>query len=287
MGETRRAITFYEQALAIAREIGDRNGEAHYLGCLGNGYASLGQNQYAIKNFEQAIAVSCEIGHRFGEGWQLGSLADIFIDENRYNDAIERAKESVKIGTEIESNWINSYHNNTLALAHLYSGNLSAARAAIDAASKFDVPENNHNVAALLGIIALRQAAAGKREAFAPSNLKSPDASANASPLRDAINAFTAAIEHADKLLAQTPELYDALDAKGIALCGLAMCETVETPRRGVSTEDAVATFRAARKINRDAGIVACVVRLLDALALADPNGLAVLSAPRQAAGGE
>ena len=48
LGQTQRAIEFHEQALAIAREIGDRSGEGP-LGKLANRYAALGQTQRAIE----------------------------------------------------------------------------------------------------------------------------------------------------------------------------------------------------------------------------------------------
>ena len=46
--------------------------------------------------------------------------------------------------------------------------------------------------------------------------------------------------------------------------------------------QDAVATFRAARAINKDAGYVARVVRLLDVLALALPDGAEMLAEARK-----
>ena len=47
------------------------------------------------------------------------------------------------------------------------------------------------------------------------------------------------------------------------------------------------AAYRAARAINKDAGIVGRVLRLLDALALAHPQGAEMLAAVRAAAVGE
>ena len=35
LGEPRKAIEYYEQALKISREIGDRRGEGNHLGNLG------------------------------------------------------------------------------------------------------------------------------------------------------------------------------------------------------------------------------------------------------------
>ena len=49
-----RAIGFYEQHLAIEREIGDRQGEGAALGNLGIAYADLGQVERAIGFYEQA-----------------------------------------------------------------------------------------------------------------------------------------------------------------------------------------------------------------------------------------
>ncbi|MDZ7377627.1 MAG: hypothetical protein ONB13_13545, partial [candidate division KSB1 bacterium] len=100
--------------------------------------------------------------------------------------------------------------------------------------------------------------------------------------------AFTAAIAHADALLAKTPELYDALDAKGIAWCGLGiLAETFHEMSPKLNIDHAITAFCTARKINSDAGVVARVVRLLDALAWAAPEGAALLAEPRRAAAGK
>ncbi len=289
LGEMRRAIAFYEQALAIAREIGDRRGEGIRLGNLGNRYAELGETRRAIQFYEQALAIAREIGDKRGESFDLNNKADVLVDQNKFDDATESFKQAACIADEIGLTTIQNYARWGLALAQLYAvqtdltgfqnlSGLQAARAAAESARQYDEPQNNHNVLALLGVIALRQAAVN------PKGLR------DSSGLGDAREAFTAAIQHADALLAQTPELYDALDAKGVALCGLSLCGTGEGKgaiqlRPYVS--DAVAAFRAARAINRDAGIVARVAWLLDALALADPNGTEKLTEARRAASGE
>jgi tetratricopeptide (TPR) repeat protein len=250
LGQTARAIECYEQALAIAREIGYRRGEGTRLGNLGNCYAALGQTTCAIKYHEQALAIAREIGDRAGEGRHLSNLAEALIDEGRYAEAVQRALESVGIGEEISSPGHGSFSNGCLALAHLCAGDLAAARAAAETARQYDEPENNHYALALLGIIALRQGdGAAAQEAFA------------------------AAVAQADALLAHTPQYYAALDSRGLALC-----------EAGNLVSEAVAAFRAARAINRDAGIVKRVLRLFDALAVADTAG--VLAGVRDAANG-
>ena len=56
-----KAIGFYEQHLAIAREIGDRRGEGNALGNLGVAYTALGQVEQAIGLLEQALQIGQEI----------------------------------------------------------------------------------------------------------------------------------------------------------------------------------------------------------------------------------
>jgi len=255
LGQTTRATEYHEQALAIDREIGDRRGEGNQLCNLGICYAGLGQTIRAIEYYEQALAIQREIEDRRGEGICLGNLAEALVDEGRYGEAIQRALDSVEIGEEISSPNLGSFNNGCLALAHLCTGDLPAARAAAEAARQYDVPENNHYVLALLGVIALRQGAGAAAQ-----------------------EAFAAAVAQADALLAHTPQYYAALDSKGLALCGLALCEA----RNLVS--EASAAFHAARAINRDAGIVSRVLRLFDALAAADTAG--VLAGVRDAANG-
>jgi len=260
LGQTSRAIEYHEQALAISREIGDRRGEGRHLGNLGSCYSALGQTNRAIEYHEQALVIRREIGDRAGEGADLGNLAEILIDEGRYADAIQRAKESVKIAEEINSPTLGNFCNGYLALAHFYAGNLSSAREAAETARRHDVPQNNHNVLALLGVIEVRLVQGNEYE-----NLKDVK---RKSDFARAAEAFTAAVQHAEQMLAHSAQNYDALDAKGLACSGLALCEGAQ------HVTAAIAAFRAARAINKDAGIVKRVLRLLDELAKADEHGM-------------
>jgi hypothetical protein len=91
--------------------------------------------------------------------------------------------------------------------------------------------------------------------------------------------AFEAAVEASDILLGYTDTNYGALDAKGLALCGLALCE-------GESNYiyEAIHAYTKARSITRAPGIVGRVLRLFDELAREDTQGL--LEGVREAAGG-
>ena len=79
LGETHRAIDFYEQRLVIAREIGDRRGEHNTLGNLGTAYAILGETDKAADCYLQSIAIAQATGDRRGEAnssWNGGLLLE-------------------------------------------------------------------------------------------------------------------------------------------------------------------------------------------------------------------
>ena len=256
LGQSERAIECYEQSLIIGREIGDRNGEGTHLENLGNRYGELGQTSRALDYHLQALTIFREMGDLNGESLVLGNLAEQLIDEGHCREAIEQATEGVSIATEVNSPNLGSFNNSYLALAYLYSENLTTARAAVEAARQKNEPENNHYVFALLGLIALRQ-----RDTAA------------------AQEAFAAAVSATDELLSFTAQNYGALDTRGLALCGLMLCDGIN--RTAVASE----AYQAARAINRDAGIVRRALRLFDALAVVDAEGL--LKEVRAAAAGE
>jgi hypothetical protein len=45
--------------------------------------------------------------------------------------------------------------------------------------------------------------------------------------------AFVAAVQHADIMLERSAQNFDALDAKGVALCGLGLCDETRNPFSG------------------------------------------------------
>jgi tetratricopeptide (TPR) repeat protein len=255
LGHTAQAIRYGEQALPIARALEDRFWEATTLSLLGWYYGNLGETSRAIDYCEQACAMIYQTRDRLSEGLQRCILARVLIDQGRYDEAIQLMRQSAKVGDEFSTPNLGNWSHGLLALAYLYTADLAAARAAAEAARHYDEPENNHNVLALLGIIALRQG-------------DQPEAQ----------EAFAAAVARAEAMVDYNAKNYDALDTKGLALCGLTLCG------QGDDVTAAIEAYGAARRIIKDAGVVGRVLRLLEALAPAD--SARVLVEVRTAAGG-
>jgi tetratricopeptide (TPR) repeat protein len=254
LGDARKAIEFYEQALVIAREIGDKRNEGNWLGNLGSAYADLGEARKAIELYEKQLVIVREIGDQRGESINLENTGQILLSIGEHKKSEEKFKQAIQISDNISFPIEQINARKSLAETYFLQNDLVNARATIEAALQYDVPKYNHNASALHGIIALRQG----------------DASA-------ARQAFTRAIAQAEKILAKTPDFYEALDAKGLSICGLTIC-TQDDGRRTTddrkTVAEAVEVFRKARKIAPHAGVVKSVLRLFDELVKCDSDGV-------------
>jgi len=101
LGETRRAVKFYEQYLAIAREIGNRLGEGQALGNLGSAYYALGEMSRAIEFYEQRLSIAREVGDRRGEGIALGNLGVAYVELGETSRAVEFHEQRLSIAREV------------------------------------------------------------------------------------------------------------------------------------------------------------------------------------------
>jgi tetratricopeptide (TPR) repeat protein len=257
LGQVEKAIEYYEQALVIARKIGDRRGEGNQLGNLGIAYSDMGKVKTAKEYHEQALEIAQEIGYRYLEAIELINTGDMFSDISEFDNAVKFYNQAIAIADEIKIVQPQNEARWELALSQLFSGDLENAHSTAESARRYDYPKNNHNVLVLMGVIALRQG---------------DSASAK--------DAFETTVKASDALLDHNERNYGALDAKGLALCGLALCDedTNYIP-------DAISSYEAARSITRAPGIVGRVLRLFNELAKADTQGL--ISGVREAAGGK
>ncbi len=246
LGQTDRAIDYYKQALSISCEIGDREGEARHLGNLGIPYACLGQTARACEYYEQSMAIAQNIGYRLMESADLIHIGDVLADQQKLDEAVQYYRQAIVVADEIGYAQTQNEARYRLAQVSLYSGDLAGARNAIDEAGNYNYPKNNPALFALSGLVYLRQ---GDRQR--------------------AHEAFTSAITDADALLGYTAENYEALDTKGLALCGLALCENENN-----YIDEAVKTYTSAREINKDIGYVNKELRKLTELSKADTEGM-------------
>ncbi|MFC7620581.1 tetratricopeptide repeat protein [Microlunatus sp. GCM10028923] len=102
LGRFQDSVGYYEQALAIHREHGDRAGEGRAYGNLGIASAQLGRHLDAIDHLERAVSIHREVGNRTNEAIASGNLCQLYQLIGRYDEARTFGQRHLKIAREID-----------------------------------------------------------------------------------------------------------------------------------------------------------------------------------------
>ncbi|GAB4526015.1 MAG: hypothetical protein Fur0018_11040 [Anaerolineales bacterium] len=101
-GQNREARLCYEQALQVARRIGDRHGEAAALGNLGNIASDLGDQIKARDFYLQALTIYRELAEWRAEAMVLNNLGALAYYLGSYDSAQDFYEQSLHIKWKIE-----------------------------------------------------------------------------------------------------------------------------------------------------------------------------------------
>jgi DNA-binding SARP family transcriptional activator len=121
------AIGHFEQALAIYREIGDRRDEARAANNLAFTYVVLGRYEEAVTALLASLELQRGVGRRYGEGVALCNLAEAYVELGRHDEAIARSQEALDIAREIDAVRDEGYALHNLGRAYLEQGRLAEA----------------------------------------------------------------------------------------------------------------------------------------------------------------
>ena len=101
LGQKQEALQYYQQALLISREVGDRGGEGTTLNNLGAVYNGLGQQQEALQYYQQALQIMREVGDRRGEGVTLNNLGRVYNGLGQQQEALQYYQQALLIRREV------------------------------------------------------------------------------------------------------------------------------------------------------------------------------------------
>jgi tetratricopeptide (TPR) repeat protein len=101
LGDRQRALEYYQQALPIAREVGDRAGEAATLNNIGGVYDGLGDRQRALECYQQALPIQREVGDRAGEAVTRFNIAMVHQNEGQLDLAISELERVVDLDRQV------------------------------------------------------------------------------------------------------------------------------------------------------------------------------------------
>ena len=246
LGDYQQAIDLLTQALAIARDIGDRQGEGRRMGRLGRCHLDLGDSQQAIDLLTRALAIARDIGDRYGEANALDHLGRAWLASGDARQAVTLLKQAVSVADTTGDIEPAVKARSGLARAQLQLGDPSAALAATAAGRELLYPIEEPTMRLLEGLALLE--------------LRCVD---------EGVRAFSDALTGADALLALADRNVAALQARALALSGLAA--TTGDPARAIAAVQALAR---AQTITSAAGVAADTRRLLDEITSHDPSGV-------------
>lgn len=243
LGQTRKAMQCNQRGLELLGPHGYPGYKISHMNNLANRYADLGDNQAALRQFDSALSITQLAGNRYAEAVNFESVGHVLVALGQWDEADQSYRRSLEVADEIGSVQVKHYAHAGLSLTALLRGDIEVAEASAARAAQFSVPENNHLILVLQGIIQLRKGAPETARAF-----------------------FDDAISRCERMLDFTAQNFGAIDAKALAACGLALCD------ESISTDKAIELFLSARAINRDAGVIARITTLFNELAKA-PGG--------------
>ncbi|MBD2043965.1 CHAT domain-containing protein [Microcoleus sp. FACHB-672] len=134
LGQYPKALESYQQALAIAREIGDKAGEGTTLNNIGLVYDSLGQYPQALESYQQALAIHQEIGDKAGEGTTLNNIGEVHRNLGQYPKALESYQQALAIHQEIGNKAVEGITLNNIGFVYNIQDKYSQAETTLLAA---------------------------------------------------------------------------------------------------------------------------------------------------------
>ena len=130
-GQYETAVGYYQQAIALAREAGDRGMEARYVGDLGRVYRNLGEIDNAASCSQQALDYAVKAGDRRGEGVWSDKLGLAYWNLGRLDEAAEFGMRAVAIAREVGDRRTEAAALSNLALVYQTQGQDALAESAM------------------------------------------------------------------------------------------------------------------------------------------------------------
>ncbi|WP_051502891.1 CHAT domain-containing protein [[Scytonema hofmanni] UTEX B 1581] len=110
LGQDKKAVSSYEQAIAIFKQTGDKTNEGITLSNIGLSYHSLGQYSKALKFYQQGLAILKQVGDkspdslaRNGEGTTLTYIGGLYKSLGEYPKALRFLEQGLAITKEVRN----------------------------------------------------------------------------------------------------------------------------------------------------------------------------------------
>ena len=103
LGDYKKAIEFHQQNLSIARKVGNKNLEGMAYLNLGNAYCSLGDLKTAIEFYQQALGIAKDVGKKDSQAMACANLGLAYFDCGDVSRGEDCYESSVKLFDEMRA----------------------------------------------------------------------------------------------------------------------------------------------------------------------------------------
>ncbi len=100
-GWRKEALRYYQQALPIREEVGDRAGLATTLNNIGAVYDNLGQRQEALRYYQRALPIQEEVGNRAELARTLNNIGLVYDNLGQRQEALSYYQRALPIYEEV------------------------------------------------------------------------------------------------------------------------------------------------------------------------------------------
>jgi CHAT domain-containing protein/tetratricopeptide (TPR) repeat protein len=126
-GRSREAIQVLEQSLPLFREVGDEPGSLRPMNVLGSAHKSLGEYPRALEILEQTLVLAEKLGDRHNTITVLNNLAATHDRMDEYTRTLEYAERALGLARELKDERLQSLMETNVGISYLRLGRYQRA----------------------------------------------------------------------------------------------------------------------------------------------------------------
>jgi len=153
-GKKEKAITYFSQALAIQRSLGDPKAEASIMQVLGVIYSDLGQKQKALEILSQAFSIEDDGGELSNEAETLNRIGMVYYTLGEQQNALSKFHLAFAIGEGLTDRRVIATTLTGIGLVEYSTGDVQKAQEDLDRALAIQIKlrDRRGEAATLTGI---------------------------------------------------------------------------------------------------------------------------------------
>ena len=127
LGDGLRALDYFQKALPILREVGNRGVEATVLSNIGTAYSALGDGLRALDYFQKALPILREVGNRGVEATVLSNIGTVYLEVGDGLRALDYFQQALPISREVDDRNVEAITLNNIGIVYSALGDKKRA----------------------------------------------------------------------------------------------------------------------------------------------------------------